>query len=125
MNGVTSSARWAIALYGLPSRTGGPSGRFGAFSLAANSAKITTFHEKPEGDGAWVNSGFFVLEPSVFDYIDGDSIVWEREPLERLANEGRLVAYKHTGFWQPMDSLRDKNVLESLWQSGNPPWKVW
>ena len=102
-----------------------PPGRFGAFSLAANSSRITTFHEKPEGDGAWVNSGFFVLEPNVFDYIDGDSVVWEREPLERLANEGQLVAYKHTGFWQPMDSLRDKNVLENLWQSGSPPWRVW
>lgn len=102
-----------------------PPGRFGAFSLAANSSKIATFHEKPEGDGAWVNSGFFVLEPSVFDYIEDDATVWEREPLERLANDGQLVAYKHTGFWQPMDSLRDKNVLESLWQSGNPPWRVW
>jgi glucose-1-phosphate cytidylyltransferase len=102
-----------------------PPGRFGAFRLAANSPKIETFHEKPEGDGAWVNSGFFVLEPNVFDYIDGDSMVWEREPLERLANEGQLVAYKHTGFWQPMDSLRDKKVLEDLWQSGNPPWRVW
>jgi glucose-1-phosphate cytidylyltransferase len=102
-----------------------PPGRFGAFSLAGNSSKIATFHEKPEGDGAWVNSGFFVLEPNVFDYIDGDATVWEREPMERLANEGQLVAYKHNGFWQPMDSLRDKNVLERLWQSGNPPWRVW
>ena len=102
-----------------------PPGRFGAFALSANSTKIATFQEKPEGDGAWVNSGFFVLEPQVFDYIAGDSTVFEREPLERLANEGQLVAYKHHGFWQPMDSLRDKNVLESLWQSGNPPWRVW
>lgn len=102
-----------------------PPGRFGAFSLAANSSKITTFHEKPEGDGAWVNSGFFVLEPKVFDYITGDLMVWEREPLEKLANEGQLAAYKHSGFWQPMDSLRDRNVLENLWQSGKPPWRVW
>jgi glucose-1-phosphate cytidylyltransferase len=102
-----------------------PPGRFGAFALSGGSSKIATFHEKPEGDGAWVNSGFFVLEPKVFDYIAGDSIVFEREPLEQLANEGQLVAYKHHGFWQPMDSLRDKNVLESLWQSGNPPWRVW
>jgi glucose-1-phosphate cytidylyltransferase len=102
-----------------------PPGRFGAFSLAANSSKITTFHEKPEGDGAWVNSGFFVLEPKVFDYVSDDSTVWEREPLERLANEGRLAAYKHHGFWQPMDSLRDRNVLENFWQSGKPPWRVW
>jgi len=102
-----------------------PPGRFGAFSLSGNSSKIATFHEKPEGDGAWVNSGFFVVEPKVFEYIDGDSTVWEREPLEGLANAGQLVAYKHSGFWQPMDSLRDKKVLEDLWQSGNPPWRVW
>jgi glucose-1-phosphate cytidylyltransferase len=102
-----------------------PPGRFGAFTLGANDSKISTFHEKPQGDGAWVNSGFFVLEPSVFDYIEGDPTVWEREPMERLANDGQLAAYKHHGFWQPMDSLRDKNVLESLWQSKNPPWKVW
>jgi glucose-1-phosphate cytidylyltransferase len=102
-----------------------PPGRFGAFSLAGNESKISTFHEKPQGDGAWVNSGFFVLEPAVFDHIDGDSTVWEREPLEKLANNGQLAAYKHHGFWQPMDSLRDKNVLEQLWQSGNPPWKIW
>jgi glucose-1-phosphate cytidylyltransferase len=102
-----------------------PPGRFGAFSLAANESKISTFHEKPHGDGAWVNSGFFVLEPAVFDYIAGDSTVWEREPLERLANDGQLSAFKHHGFWQPMDSLRDKNVLEQLWQSANPPWKIW
>jgi glucose-1-phosphate cytidylyltransferase len=102
-----------------------PPGRFGAFTVAANTSKIRTFHEKPEGDGAWVNSGFFVLEPKVFDYIAGDPTVWEREPLERLANDGQLAAYKHEGFWQPMDSLRDKNVLESLWQGGNPPWRVW
>jgi len=100
-------------------------GRFGAFSLAHAQNKITQFAEKPKGDGAWVNSGFFVLEPGVMDYIDGDSTVWEREPLERLAHDGQLSAYRHYGFWQPMDSLRDKHVLEDFWSSENPPWKVW
>lgn len=100
-------------------------GRFGAFSLAQDQSKILQFAEKPKGDGAWVNSGFFVLEPGVMDYIDGDSTVWEREPLERLAHEGQLSAYRHNGFWQPMDSLRDKRVLEDLWNRENPPWKVW
>jgi glucose-1-phosphate cytidylyltransferase len=102
-----------------------PPGRFGAFTLGANDSKISTFHEKPQGDGAWVNSGFFVLEPAVFDYIAGEPTVWEREPMEQLASDGQLAAYKHHGFWQPMDSLRDKNVLEQLWQSGKPPWKIW
>jgi glucose-1-phosphate cytidylyltransferase len=102
-----------------------PPGRFGAFNLAQGSNKIPLFNEKPEGDGAWVNTGFFVLEPGVMDYITGDSTVWEREPLERLAREGQLSAYRHTGFWQPMDSLRDKHVLEDLWNRDSPPWKVW
>jgi glucose-1-phosphate cytidylyltransferase len=102
-----------------------PPGRFGAFSLPHNQTHIPTFKEKPEGDGAWVNSGFFVLEPSVMDYIAEDITVWEKEPLERLAQERQLSAFKHHGFWQPMDSLRDKNVLENLWDGGNPPWKVW
>lgn len=100
-------------------------GRFGAFSLAQDQSKILQFAEKPKGDGAWVNSGFFVLEPGVMDYIDGDSTVWEREPLERLAHEGQLSAYRHNGFWQPMDTLRDKHVLEDLWNSKSPPWKIW
>jgi len=100
-------------------------GRFGAFSLAQNQDKIIHFAEKPKGDGAWVNSGFFVLEPGVMDYITGDATVWEREPMERLAHEGQLSAYRHNGFWQPMDSLRDKHVLEDLWKGENPPWKVW
>jgi glucose-1-phosphate cytidylyltransferase len=100
-------------------------GRFGAFSLAHDQNKITQFAEKPKGDGAWVNSGFFVLEPGVFDYIDGDSTVWEREPLERLAHDKQLSAYRHNGFWQPMDSLRDKHVLEDYWNREKPPWKVW
>jgi glucose-1-phosphate cytidylyltransferase len=102
-----------------------PPGRFGAFKLAHDQSKIPTFKEKPQGDGAWVNGGFFVVEPAVIDYISGDSTVWEQEPLERLAQAGLLSAYKHYGFWQPMDTLRDKNVLEALWQKGEAPWKVW
>jgi glucose-1-phosphate cytidylyltransferase len=102
-----------------------PPGRFGAVSLHHEEALIRTFHEKPEGDGAWVNGGFFVLEPGVFDYIDSDATVWEQEPVERLANEGRLAAYRHSGFWQPMDTLRDKMVLEEHWQTGAAPWRVW
>ena len=102
-----------------------PPGRFGAFRLAENDNKIRSFKEKPEGDGAWVNSGFFVLEPGVMDYIEGDLITWEKEPMQRLAAKGELAAYRHDGFWQPMDTLRDKHVLEDLWASDDPPWKVW
>ena len=102
-----------------------PPGRFGAFTLNHDDSKVNTFKEKPDGDGAWVNSSFFVLEPEVIDYIDGDQTVWEKEPLERLAQEGQLSAFTHRGFWQPMDTLRDKHVLEELWQSGKAPWKVW
>ena len=100
-------------------------GRFGAFNLEHNQDKISTFQEKPKGDGAWINGGFFILEPGVMDYIADDSTVWEREPLEKLSHDGMLSAYRHYGFWQPMDTLRDKNVLEELWQSGKAPWKVW
>ncbi len=101
-----------------------PSGKFGALGLEGD--RIASFKEKPRGDGAWINGGFFVLEPSVFDYIGNeDTIVWEREPLETLAAEGQLNAYRHTGFWLPMDTLRDKNELESLWSSGHAPWKIW
>jgi glucose-1-phosphate cytidylyltransferase len=100
-----------------------PPGRFGA--LALEGGRVETFHEKPEGDGGWVNGGFFVLEPGALDYIADDSTVWEREPMERLADDGRLAAYKHSGFWQPMDSLRDRMVLEEQWSSGSPPWKTW
>ncbi len=100
-----------------------PSGRFGALDL--EESKVKAFKEKPKGDGAWINGGFFVLEPQIFDYIEGDETIWEREPLENLAKDGQLMAYKHTGFWKPMDTLRDKRELESLWQSGNPPWKIW
>ena len=100
-----------------------PSGRFGALDL--EDVQVKAFKEKPKGDGAWINGGFFVLEPQIFDYIEGDETIWERDPLENLAKDGQLMAYKHTGFWKPMDTLRDKRELESLWQSGNPPWKVW
>jgi glucose-1-phosphate cytidylyltransferase len=102
-----------------------PPGRFGAFNLPHGETQIATFKEKPEGDGAWVNSGFFVLEPAVIDYIEGDKTVWEKEPMERLAQDGQLSAFKHHGFWQPMDTLRDKQVLEQLWNNENPPWKTW
>jgi glucose-1-phosphate cytidylyltransferase len=100
-----------------------PPGRFGRIDLEKE--KVRSFTEKPAGDGAWVNGGFFVLEPAVFDYINDDATIWEREPLERLAKAGRLSAYKHAGFWQPMDTLRDKMYLEELWSTGKAPWKVW
>lgn len=102
-----------------------PPGRFGAFTLEAGTAQVTRFKEKAH-DGlheAWVNGGFFVLEPRVIDYIEGDDTVWEQGPLEALAAAGQLAAYRHEGFWQPMDTLRDKAVLEELWQSGRAPWK--
>lgn len=102
-----------------------PSGRFGAIVLGPEQTKITQFHEKPEGDGAWVNGGYFVLEPEVIDFVLDDSTVWEQEPLQKLADDGQLSAFKHEGFWQPMDTLKDKNYLEGLWQNGKAPWKVW
>ena len=102
-----------------------PPGRYGAFQLGSKQHKVSFFKEKPDGDGAWVNSGFFVLEPGVMDYIEGDDTTWEKQPMEMLAARGELAAYKHSGFWQPMDSLRDKHVLEDFWHSGNAPWKVW
>jgi len=100
-----------------------PPGRFGALDL--NGSKVNSFMEKPKGDGAMINGGYFVLSPAVLNYITDDSTIWEREPLERLAQEGNLAAYQHHGFWQPMDTLRDKILLEELWQSGKAPWKVW
>jgi glucose-1-phosphate cytidylyltransferase len=101
-----------------------PSGKFGALGLEEDT--IISFQEKPEGDGAWINGGFFVLEPEIFDYItEGDQSVWERTPSENLARERKLGAYRHTGFWQPMDTLRDRNMLESLWNDGRAPWKLW
>jgi glucose-1-phosphate cytidylyltransferase len=102
-----------------------PPGRFGAFNLVKGQTKISNFREKDRGNGAWINGGFFVLEPGVMNYIADDSTVWEREPLENLARDGMLAAYKHYGFWQPMDTLRDKTVLEELWQSSQAPWKKW
>ena len=101
-----------------------PSGRFGILELGENDI-VKSFHEKSTEDGGWVNAGYFVFEPGIIDYIDGDSTMLEREPLENLARDGQLAAYKHGGFWKPMDTLRDKNELESLWTSGNQPWKVW
>lgn len=102
-----------------------PPGRFGAFALAEHETAIRTFTEKPQGDGAWINGGFFVLEPGAIDYVDGDADSWEQGPLNRLANAGQLQAYRHDGFWQPMDTLHDKNVLTKLWDTGQAPWKVW
>jgi glucose-1-phosphate cytidylyltransferase len=100
-----------------------PPGRFGALNL--NAEKVASFAEKPHGDGSWINGGFFVLSPKVLDYIDDDKMIWEREPLERIAADKQLSAYVHDGFWQPMDTLREKNLLEDLWSAGSAPWKVW
>jgi glucose-1-phosphate cytidylyltransferase len=100
-----------------------PPGRFGALDMDQN--RIVSFNEKPLGDGAWINGGYFVLSPRVIDYIDGDTTTWEKEPMEKLAREGQLAAFKHQGFWKPMDTLRDKNQLEELWISGKAPWKIW
>lgn len=102
-----------------------PPGRFGAIALGQGQTKIQSFHEKPEGDGAWINGGYFVLEPEVIDYIAEDSTIWEQEPLQKLAHSDQLSAYRHAGFWQPMDTLRDKNYLEDLWKNGKAPWKIW
>jgi len=102
-----------------------PSGKFGAINIE-NNGEISAFMEKPKGDGAWINGGFFVLEPKVFDYIkNGDSTIWEKEPLEGLAKDNQLNAYKHRGFWQPMDTLRDKIELTEMWQSQSAPWQIW
>ena len=101
-----------------------PPGRFGALTMNDES-KIEAFLEKPTGDGSFINGGFFVLEPEVIDYIKDDHTIWERQPLESLANEGQLHAFKHDGFWHPMDTLRDKVKLDELWSSGQAPWKVW
>lgn len=100
-----------------------PPGRFGAVNLEKN--KIVSFQEKPQGDGGWISGGFFVLSPSIIDYIDNDNTVWEKQPLEQLAQNGELHAFFHHGFWQPMDTLRDKVYLEKLWEAGDAPWKVW
>jgi glucose-1-phosphate cytidylyltransferase len=100
-----------------------PPGRFG--SLETQGDDVLSFQEKPHGDGSWINGGFFILSPKVIDLIDGDQTSWEREPCERLARDRQLSVYRHSGFWQPMDTLRDKIHLEELWQSGKAPWKVW
>lgn len=100
-----------------------PPGRFGAIGLQGQ--QVTGFQEKPQGDGAWINGGFFVLSPKVLDFIDGDSTTWEKEPMEKLAHMGQLASHFHRGFWQPMDTLRDKTHLEELWATGKAPWKVW
>lgn len=101
-----------------------PSGRFGALNLGS-SEQVLSFQEKPAGDGSWINGGFFVLEPKVFEFLTDDSTVFEKEPLERMAADGQLAAYRHHDFWYAMDTLRDKHHLEALWQSGKAPWKVW
>ncbi len=101
-----------------------PLGRFGSLDIG-RSSKVSSFLEKPQGDNNWINAGFFVLEAGIFDYIKGDSTHWEKEPLENLAKSDQLVAYKHTGFWKPMDTLRDKLELERLWDANKAPWKMW
>lgn len=100
-----------------------PPGRYGALDL--DGAAVTGFQEKPQGDGGWINGGFFVLEPGVFDYIESDIISWEIEPMRALAAEGQMSSYQHNGFWQPMDTLRDRNLLEERWRSGNAEWQLW
>lgn len=100
-------------------------GRFGAVLLEPGERTVASFHEKPDEDRAWINGGFFILEPGVMDYVEGDATVWEAEPLQQLARDGQLSAYTHSGFWQPMDTLRDRNYLEEIWRSGKVPWKVW
>ncbi len=100
-----------------------PAGRFGALEFLGN--RVDSFKEKPKGDGSWINGGFFVLSPKVIDYIDSDSTVWEQKPMQKLAEDNEMSCYFHNGFWQPMDTLREMHLLEGLWQSGNPPWKVW
>jgi glucose-1-phosphate cytidylyltransferase len=102
-----------------------PPGRFGGISLEENKTKVMRFREKPPGDSALINGGFFVLEPRVLDYIADDTTVWEQEPMTRLAREGQLAAYRHDDFWQCMDTLRDKHVLEEMWKTEKAPWKVW
>jgi len=100
-----------------------PEGRYG--SLVLNDQKqVTSFQEKPKGDDAWINGGFFVLEPGIFDYIEGD-VLWEKQPIDKLAKDNQLSAYKHSGFWKPMDTLRDKQELENLWLNNKAQWKVW
>jgi len=102
-----------------------PPGRFGAFKLSDESGHITSFREKPVGDGAWINGGYFLLEPSSIDYVTDDAQFWEQSPLEKLADDRQLSAFKHHGFWHAMDTLRDKQMLEAMWVEGKAPWKIW
>lgn len=102
-----------------------PPGRFGAFTLNEGQTHVETFREKPKGDGVWINGGYFVMEPEIFDYIKDEQTTWEQEPMQNLARDGKLAAFTHDKFWHPMDTLRDKNVLEKMWNSGKAPWKVW
>jgi glucose-1-phosphate cytidylyltransferase len=105
-----------------------PPGRFGVINLhnpSEEGAHVSGFAEKPKGDGAWINAGYFVLEPDVLDLIGDDSTIWEKEPMQKLADGDQLVAYQHEGFWHPMDTLRDKHFLEDLWVNGAAPWKIW
>ncbi|MFN5674091.1 MAG: sugar phosphate nucleotidyltransferase, partial [Bacteroidota bacterium] len=101
-----------------------PESRFGVLELNADN-QVKSFMEKPKGESGWINGGFFVCEPGIFSYLNGDSTVWEREPLEQIASAGQLCAFKHHGFWKPMDSLKDKNDLNAMWQNGTAEWKIW
>jgi glucose-1-phosphate cytidylyltransferase len=101
-----------------------PPGRYGVIKFGKND-RVERFQEKPEGDGSWINGGYFVLKPEVLNLIEGDQSSWEGDPLSRLANDGQLAAFKHEGFWQPMDTLREKNLLNDLWNSGKAPWRIW
>lgn len=102
-----------------------PPGRFGALAFDGDAHFVRSFQEKPQGDGAWINGGFFVLEPNVFDYIESDDVLWEKQPLSNLSADGQLVACRHSGFWKPMDNLRDKVELEEQWNRGVAQWKIW
>ena len=102
-----------------------PPGRFGALAFNGDTSIVRSFQEKPQGDGAWINGGFFVLEPQIFDYIENDTVLWEKQPLSNLSSDGQLAAYFHHGFWKPMDTLRDKIELEEQWDKGIAPWKIW
>jgi glucose-1-phosphate cytidylyltransferase len=103
-----------------------PSGRFGALDIGAGNNQVHSFFEKPKGDGSWINGGYFVCEPGIFDYIkSGDSTIWEKDPMEGIAKDGQMDAYKHDGFWRPMDTLKDKHDLNEMWDTGNAPWKIW
>ena len=102
-----------------------PAGRFGALDVDASALRVRSFQEKPKGDGTWINGGFFVLSPEVGRYIEGDASIWEREPVNALAADGELAVFRHSGFWLAMDTLRDRNVMQGLWDSGEAPWKTW